>query len=97
MRRARWRSTQLRLSKEHPTTWFETPFAGGKLFLVTEERDAYMKAVAEGKLAFSWREMLRLLDADPSRSDLFWALKLKESHPGARIDDILARSVTYPK
>lgn len=90
-------ATRRRTLLTDPTITVVTPLAGGKTFLVTEDRDIYMQAVERKGIAFTWREMNRLLDAEPTRTELFWTLKIKEEHPGVRIDDIKLKMVTYPQ
>jgi hypothetical protein len=80
--------------EEYPTVTIETPLAGGCYFLVTKDRDIYIKAVQQRRIAFSWKEMLTLLDAEPSRAELTWALATKKQTPWARIDNIKTRAIT---
>lgn len=80
----------------HPTVTIETRLAGGCQFLITADRDTYVQAVQARQLAFSWKELLALLGADPNEDDLNWALETKKQYPGVRIDDVRARKVTKP-
>jgi len=78
----------------NPTVMVETPFAGGCRFLVTEDREIYVKAVQQKQIAFSWKEMLAILDQQPSRAQLTWALSVKKNISWARIDDIQTKAIT---
>lgn len=84
-------------SPQPPTTGFEINYPMKMKILVTGDREAYVRGVKKRLVVFSWNEMNRLLDAEPSEADLRWALTLKKHIPGTRIDDIVNRKATYPK
>ena len=84
------------MSELHPTIAIESAFMGGCKFLVTKVRTEYVKAVKQGQIAFSWPEILKIVEADPTAADIEWCLRIKKMQPGTRIDDIRTRKVTTP-
>lgn len=80
---------------ESPPYWcIDTPFAGGCQFILTESEEVYRTWVAKGYRVFLLNEVLAMLDAGATRTDLEWALIVKRLRPGTKILDVKSRKTT---
>jgi hypothetical protein len=80
--------------EEFPSVGVDSPRG---LFYITADAAVYRQWVREGRVVFGWTEMDRMLDAEPSKEDLDWAIEIKRKIPGVRIDNVKERVYTTPR